>query len=149
MENAVSKKSRGLSAKDCYSGQRVFRVMWADEQQLARRKSEDWSSAWFTYRAGRVPEMWSWIVEKAHANGTIVVAGHGKIEANVYCCELDAVNAGYEWFCVGHLTPGAWNLNSFCSMSEGARVLRLLSEMEDGIHNQVAYRRQKRDVSMR
>lgn len=134
---------RRLRARDCYVGQRVYWIMWVDEQDA--RPKRDWHipeglrepvMGWFAYRDGLSPEIWSARVVAAHRNGTIMLDGYGKA-LSVYACESDAILGEYRAFCSMNMEVGWRGADRLCNLGEASRVLRILAELEYGLHESV------------
>jgi hypothetical protein len=122
-----------LRAKDCYIGQRVFWVMWFDQQSTSETRK-----LWYGYRDQLSPDIVSSVVERLPGNGSIMLRHFGRA-SNIYSCEIDAVRCAYELFCSIHLV-GRYCFPK-CSLGEASRVLRELAELEFGIHAAVSMER--------
>ena len=124
-----------LKARDCYIGQRVFWVMWIDQKQ----SDESFATGskykgYYRYKPGLSPELWDDVVDKVTKNGHVGLRQFGKAR-EVYSCEIDAVRGAYQSFCYGLGVCVVYPSSKVVvPLSESARVLNLLSEIEDGCH---------------
>lgn len=120
----------GLSARDCYVGQLVHWVMWVNEDDARYRRG---ALGWWSYQDGLSPELWSGLVAKVSRNGTVMLEHYGKPKNAVYACELHAVNGAYEAFCLSNMA--VWpSYRTPCRLGEASRALRLLAQLEYGLH---------------
>jgi hypothetical protein len=125
---------RYLCSRDCYVGQIVYWVMWIDEEDANKKTREGKPyTGCYSYRPGLSPEVWRDRVVSLPKNWSIMLERYGK----AYCvskCELDAVLMEYRSFCSFHLCDRWSNGNKLCDLFEASRVLKMLSDLEEGIH---------------
>lgn len=119
-----------LTPSKCYIGQRVYWVMWCDGSV----DENDRDLGWRHYKPGLSPVIWSGIVDRL-ARTAIMLAGYGRSN-ECYASQIEAIHAAYEKFVCHTLTPFHWS-HEFDStnLGEASRVLRLLAELEYGLHN--------------
>lgn len=131
--------SMPLSAKDCYVGQRVHWVMWLDiENEKKRIRGDDYAGCW-AYTHGASPIMWSGVVSYL---GTFRVElkkyGVVPYKKRIYSCEIHAVEAEFVDF-----SRYINRKSRPCHLGEAARVLGLLSDIKNGLHEAVYLHRKK------
>ena len=123
-----------LSSRDCYVGQVVYWVMWIDEEDANKKTREGKSyTGRYAYRPGLSPEVWRDRVVSLPRNWSIMLERYGKAHC-VSKCELDAVLMEYRSFCSFHLCDPWDRGKNLCDLAEASRVLKMLSDLEEGIH---------------
>jgi len=124
----MTRQRRDLTPSKCYVGQRVYWVMWCDG--LVDESGRQ--TGWFCYKHGLCPEIWSGIVDRL-ARNAIMLVGYGKTY-ECYSNQIEAINAAYEKFVLSELMHD-WRMGfNLTSLGEASRVLRLLAELEYGLH---------------
>ena len=87
---------------------------------------------WYRYKPGRSPEIWDGNVGRL-ARNAIMLVGYGKAY-ECYPNQIEAINAAYEKFALSYLKHD-WRFGcKLISLGEASRVLRLLAELEYGLH---------------
>lgn len=120
-----------LKPQDCYIGQRVYWIMW--------RGPDDDTDAWYLYKMGRKPEVWSAPIETMNSR-TIKVEHYGKLACFMYSCPQDAITAEYETICKYHIISRGgsgitfWDLQIVIPLGEASVILRDLAELEFNLH---------------
>lgn len=118
-----------LTPSRCYVSQRVYWVMWCDGSVDENGRDVGWRR----YKPGLFPVVWSGIVDRLPRTA-IMLVGYGRT-TECYDSEIKAIHAAYEKF-VRRLMPFHWS-HEFDSttLGEASRVLRMLAELEYGLHN--------------
>lgn len=115
-----------VKPQDCYVGQIVYWIMW--------RGPDDGTNAWYCYKTGRKPEIWSAPIETMNSR-TIKVEHYGKLKTRMYSCPQDAITAEYETICKFVLLDrfagtSFWDLQVGMPLGEASVLLRDLADLE-------------------
>jgi hypothetical protein len=126
----MTRQRPDLTPTKCYVGQRVYWVMWCGGSV----DENDRAVGWFRYKPSLCPEIWSGVVDRL-ARNAIMLLGYGRA-GQCYATEIEAIRAAYEKFICHRLCLCHWSHEfDATTLGEASRVLRLLAELEYGLHN--------------
>lgn len=126
-----------INVKNCYAGQIVYWVMWADPNDHS-----DECIGFYDYKRGLEPQIWESVVEKASPRKIWLKDYPNHKRRNIYSCPQDAIDGTYATFCKyanGH--PFDWHreyAEPIYTLGDASALLRKLAELEFNLNNAVA-----------
>jgi hypothetical protein len=125
-----------INVKNCYAGQIVYWVMWADPNDRSDNRC-----GFYAYKRGLEPEIWESVVEKASPR-KIWLKHYPKFKGRIYSCAQDAIDGEYATFCkYANGYPFDWRRESaepIYTLGDASALLRKLAELEFNLNNAVA-----------